>query len=274
MAICPFAVWRPLKENETQPFLTPTQLIWHSAADPPGTTNLHSYFNQDKIKVESHFWIPLNGVLEQFIDTNRTADANKDANRTAISVETEDDGTPDTRKWTPEQLSTMRRLAMWAHLTHKIPLTPCTNPKQPGQGFHSMWSYQDNYNLTGQYSTSPWTPVPSKTCPGKIRVKQWWDEFIPQINNQSVKEIKVDAQQAKLLVSSLYEIALDRQPDTQGAAYWENIAISQGEVTCLVQFLIAANTEIRQVAAKPKTAPTTGLTIQSVLDELVARIQQ
>lgn len=167
MARCPFANWRPLPENATEPTITPTQYILHSAVDHPGRTDLRGYFDNPGVNVESHFWVYLDGTLDQFIDTNRSADANSGANRRsdgtgAISVETEDEGNPDERPWTEAQIKTLIRLGRWLRSEHGIPSRECRNPSDPGVGYHTMFG-----------APSEWTGVHGKTCPGRVRIRQF-----------------------------------------------------------------------------------------------------
>lgn len=163
MARYPGATWRPLTENQTQGEITPTQIILHSAADSPGKTNLWGFF-ENSSPFESHFWVPWDasyGPVEQFLDTTVRGDANRSANARAISVETEDEGDPDRKKWTPWQFEQIVELVAWACIEHNIPARRCPGPYSPGIGFHTMWG-----------APSPWTPV-SKTCPGVIRKTQF-----------------------------------------------------------------------------------------------------
>lgn len=163
------ALWRPLPENETQGQITPTQVILHTAVDAPGPTDLYRYFERRDITLESHFWLPLSKAMEQFIDTNRSADANFRANRRleadrwvgAISVETEDEGRPNELPWNEYQQEQLVDFLVWAHKTHGIPLKMCESWTGAGIGYHSMWGAPSN-----------WTPARGKTCPGPARIAQ------------------------------------------------------------------------------------------------------
>lgn len=122
MAVYPEALWRPLSESRTQPRITPRLIILHSAVDTPGSTDLRRFFDLAGVKIESHFWVRLDGRVEQFIDTTVRADANHRANPFAISIETEDEGQPDRLPWTAAQLASLSRLVAWASRAHGIPL--------------------------------------------------------------------------------------------------------------------------------------------------------
>lgn len=178
MALYPKAKLRLLPENETQPSITPTQVILHSAVDAPGPTSLFPYFSRVDVVLESTFFIKLDGVVEQYMDTEVRADANYHANRRpdgtgAISIETEDDGNPNQRPWTEAQLKAIEELLEWIWKTHKtVPRRVCASHSGPGIGYHSMWG-----------APSEWTPVEGKTCPGTIRIKQWNEVIVPWINS-------------------------------------------------------------------------------------------
>lgn len=162
MARCPFALWRPLPENATQADIDPDQAILHTAVDGPGRTSLFGYFGQEKITLESTFYVFMDGSIEQYMDTTVRADANRDANVRAISIETEDDGRPDITPWTPAQVKSLIKLLDWICEVHpKVQRRLCPAWDQAGIGYHTMWG-----------APSHWTPTAGKTCPGKARIPQ------------------------------------------------------------------------------------------------------
>ena len=176
MARCPFARWRPLPENGSQPRIKPTQAILHSAVDSPRPlTSLYGFFSRTDVTVESHFHILNDGTIEQYMDTTVRADANRDANARAVSIETEDDGDPDNTPWTTAQINSIIRLLHWLRDTHGIPLTTCPAWDKPGLGWHSMWG-----------APSRWTPARGKTCPGRIRIRQIHDVILPALAFQEI----------------------------------------------------------------------------------------
>jgi N-acetyl-anhydromuramyl-L-alanine amidase AmpD len=162
MAIYPHGTAKLLPENGTQRKINPTQVIVHSAVDAPGNTSLYSYFGRTDVVVESHFFVKLDGAVEQYIDTTVQADANYEANVRAISIETEDDGDPDHRPWSEAQLAALRELIHWLCLTHDIPVQVCPAWDKPGVGYHTLFG-----------APSKWTPAVGKTCPGKARIPQF-----------------------------------------------------------------------------------------------------
>lgn len=177
MALCPFATHKLLPENRYQPHITPYAAIWHSAVDGPGRTSLYGYFNRDEVTLESHFHILWDGTIEQYMDTTVRADANYRANGFwksgkyvgAISVETEDDGDPNRRPWSPDQVAASVRLGQWIREEHpQIPAELCPEWDAPGFGYHTLFPKM-------------WTNVRGKTCPGTIRIPQFKNEILPAI---------------------------------------------------------------------------------------------
>lgn len=178
MGLYPDAVNKLLPENEVQPSIVPTQVILHSAVDAPGPSTLFPYFARLDVNLESHFFIRLDGRVEQYMNTTVRADANYHANLRpdgtgAISVETEDEGNPDERPWTSAQVGAIKSLLEWIWEVHPtVKRQVCGSEVDPGVGFHTMWG-----------APSEWTPVPGKTCPGGIRKAQFWTTFAPWIES-------------------------------------------------------------------------------------------
>lgn len=168
MARYPKAVWRPLPENSTQPRIQPRAFFVHSAA--VDSANVRGYFAQDKVRLESHFFVLKNGTVEQFMDTEVRADAQGQANPWAISAETEDDGAPDAQPWTPPQLAALIALIGWACDTHGIPRRRLREWSDSGIGWHAQFG-----------APSPLTTVRGKTCPGRVRIRQFLDIVMPAV---------------------------------------------------------------------------------------------
>lgn len=156
MARYPNAVWKPLPENKSEPRLSATLVALHSAVTN-GTT-LFSYFARKDVTVESHFYIRKDGTVEQYIDTARQADAQREGNDNCISIETWDGGHPDTTPWNINQINAIVALLVWCHKTHNIPLITATGPNGKGVGYHSQ--FRPEWARDG------------RTCPGTIRVPQ------------------------------------------------------------------------------------------------------
>jgi hypothetical protein len=141
--------------------IDPRVLILHTEATA-GDAQPHS-------GLEWHFMVMNDGRIKQLVDTNRRADANNLANPFAISVETEDDGSPDADPWTPQQVKAIVKLCRWAHEEHGIPLRRCNAWNGSGIGYHTMWG-----------APSEWTPV-AKSCPGAARKAQFESEILPAL---------------------------------------------------------------------------------------------
>lgn len=168
MPIAPAPVeWRPLPEDKLQPAATIQLVIDHSIV---GSAEGAYGFFLNSTNLESHFIIKKNGHIIQLINTDRSADANYHVNRIAISIETEDNGNPNTDPWTPEQIEALIWLHDWAVKAHpKIKRQKAPQPYGEGLGYHSMFG-----------APSEWTPAAGKTCPGTIRIKQWNNVLLPR----------------------------------------------------------------------------------------------
>lgn len=208
MARCSFAKWRPLPENSTQARITPTQVILHTAVDQPGPTNLWRFFREDT-GAESHFWVKLNGDIEQFMDTNVKANCNRKADIRAISIETEDDGNPRQRPWTQEQVASIILLLRWVNETHGIPLEFCRSWDSPGIGWHSMWGFRDPIAQTGPID-NPWSLYRGKDCPGKPRIRQLREEIVPALNSPHQEDADMTPEERETLKQVAKDIALVR----------------------------------------------------------------
>jgi hypothetical protein len=162
---------QPLEANKTQAKLkfTPKLAVVHSLviAPRPGKRMLDMVVNgfKDSGK-ESHFVLESDGTVTQLMDSEVWADAQKGANDRAISMETEDDGNPDATRWTDRQVSRIVEWYQWCSKTHGIPLRVALSPTESGVGYHSLHK--------------AWNSL-SKTCPGTVRVEQWWTRIAPAI---------------------------------------------------------------------------------------------
>lgn len=177
MAKCPFAAWRPLPENETEPMITPRVIILHTAVS--AAQSLFGYFSQPDVKVETHFYIRNDGHIEQYMDTLRQADGNLDASDFAISVENQDNAASPIVPMTAAQLQSNIRLFDWAqkHPDHRIKRQRCDRWDGSGFGYHSMWG-----------APSHWTNVPGKGCPDPERIRQFNSIMIPTLLGSNSEE--------------------------------------------------------------------------------------
>lgn len=165
---CPFAVWKPLPENNTADRIDPRIVILHTAV--ANVTTLYGYFSRLDETLESTFFINNFGIIEQYMDTERQADANRYANDFAISVENQDNAANPIAPMTPAQLDANIRLFRWCSDVHpKIKRQRCDRWDGSGYGYHTMWG-----------APSMWTPV-SKSCPSPARIKQFEEIMIPSL---------------------------------------------------------------------------------------------
>jgi hypothetical protein len=170
MSRMPGAEWSPLGP-QTEPRITPTVVCLHSMAGSfSGTDAWFRKFNGAGYQgTESHFGVAFDGRVRQWQDTGRQADANgPDGGGYVLSIETEDDGTPDDTPWTPAQVEAIARILAWAHAEHGIPLVDTKGvPDTRGVAIH-------------RYGVRPWrkpghdrwSTSAGKTCPGEARIRQ------------------------------------------------------------------------------------------------------
>lgn len=170
MAWYPKAVRREIAPGANDPAIRVVGAILH--VDAGNASSLFNYFNGPSGGIESHFHIRKDGVVEQYRDTGREADANYKANsfldgdvrKGYVSVETQG---LEAGEWTPEQVAAIKALLSWLSATHGFPLRKCRDPRDPGVGFHTLFG-----------APSAWTPV-SKSCPGPDRKRQFERVLVP-----------------------------------------------------------------------------------------------
>jgi N-acetylmuramoyl-L-alanine amidase len=177
VAICPFADWRPLPEATSQGRITPRVAIYHTMV---GSLRGTERYFRESTGIESHFGVggpwdgaDLDGVIWQWMDLERRADANLDANAFAISIETSDNAPArpeDIAPWSPKQLASLVRLGNWLADRFSIPRRQCPAWDQAGFGWHAMWG-----------APSHWTPAVGKVCPGPARIHQLKTIVFPAI---------------------------------------------------------------------------------------------
>jgi N-acetylmuramoyl-L-alanine amidase len=159
-----------LPEWRSQPRITPVLIIDHSIV---GSAIGAWWYFHDSTGIESHFIIrgrrsgSADGHIWQLMDTDRRADANHQANNKAISIETEDDGDPDTQPWTTAQLQSL----IWLHnklarLYPRIRRREATDCDGPGLGYHSRLGAPSCWTPVAGKLLAPDTPIPT---PGGLR---------------------------------------------------------------------------------------------------------
>jgi N-acetylmuramoyl-L-alanine amidase len=155
---------RLLPDNRTAARIAPRLFILHSIVG--SLEGAYSHF-LNNTSLESTFGVRLDGFIEQWMDTERVAHANADANGFANSVETEDNGDPDSQPWTNAQLTSLEWLANELMRLHPAIRRQRANMWDgSGIGYHTMFP--------------EWVGTP-RTCPGAIRKRQFNEILLPSI---------------------------------------------------------------------------------------------
>jgi hypothetical protein len=176
MAVLEDLAVNKLLADPTAALVRPRMVIVHTMDGFLLGTDAH--FRKPSVKVEAHFGIGgphdppgLDGVIWQWVDTSRQADANVEANDFAISIETSDGGHDPAPPWSQKQVESLVRLIERLCSLHGIPRRVVTDPHDPvgGLGWHTMFG-----------APSKWCAV-SKTCPGPARIEQFRTEVLPAL---------------------------------------------------------------------------------------------
>lgn len=168
MALYSPAIKRLIPPGPNDPRITARVLILHIAVSE--SASLYDWFNGRSGGVESHFYIRRDGTVEQYRDTAFEADANTDANRFAISIETQG---MEHGEWTPEQVAAIKALIDWCHDVHDIPKTVPKSWDGSGVGFHTQ--FPGRWDKRGA------------SCPGPDRKRQYWDDIVPWLASSEVR---------------------------------------------------------------------------------------
>ena len=165
MAICPFAVWKPLPQNaRTGRNITPRSVALHTTTS--GDVEPWKFFSGPGAQgVESHFWVGNKGEIHQYMDTANKADCQYDGNTYAVSIETADNGAPNPDNlsaWTPAAMASLTKLVAWICKTHSIPAQKCPTWDGWGIGYHAQFTTNPGWN---------WPSNPH-ACPGAHKIAQ------------------------------------------------------------------------------------------------------
>ena len=165
-----------LLPDPTVALTNPRMIIVHTMGGFLRGTDSH--FRNPNVKTEAHFGIGgpedpggLDGVIWQWVDTSRRADANVEANAFALSIETSDGNRKPVPAWSPKQIDSLVRLIDRLCSLHGIPRRVVTDPHDPvgGLGWHTMFG-----------APSKWCAV-SKECPGPARIEQFNSVLLPAL---------------------------------------------------------------------------------------------
>jgi hypothetical protein len=194
MALCPFAEHKLIPPGSNDPAIRPRMAILHIAVTD--AWSLFDFFKFRSGGIESHFYITWRGKIEQYRDTEFEADANYRANPFAISIETQGWAGG---KWNRAQRRAIKRLLLWLHEEHGIPL------RKPGKWYGSGVGYHSQF--------PEWSPV-AKSCPGAARIAQYIDWLLPWMAEQVSPVAKF-----RKAVAPLLEAAVKATPAERTAAH-------------------------------------------------------
>ncbi|HET9556686.1 MAG TPA: N-acetylmuramoyl-L-alanine amidase, partial [Actinomycetota bacterium] len=139
--------WRPLPDSGREPAIAMRTVIHHSIVG--SAEGAFQYF-AGSTAIESTFIVKKSGYFWQCMSLGEQADANFRANAFAGSIETEDNGNPDTDPWTAAQLDTLVWLSLeMRRLRPRIARRKCRTWTDAGLGYHTLFPGQ-------------WTNVPGK----------------------------------------------------------------------------------------------------------------
>lgn len=206
--IYPAATQVILPEAATQEKIVPVLVIYHTiVGSAAGAIRIMQRADSPG---ESHLVNPNDGRMVQLMPFNVRADCNWRVNSWvtqvdipmangvviprftrcgAISIESEDDGTPEDTPWTPAQCEAFAQFSAWAYLNLNIPIARPSDPFQAGTGYHSLpglnrlavWepdakppfgTFIDSKGRTVNVY-NPWTNTVGKSCPGPARIAQF-----------------------------------------------------------------------------------------------------
>jgi hypothetical protein len=243
--------WRPLPDSGHEPAISMRTVIHHSIVG--SAEGAFQYF-AGATAIESTFIVKKSGYFWQCMSLGEQADANFRANAFAGSIETEDNGHPDTDPWTPAQLDTLVWLSLeMRRLRPLIARRKCRTWDDAGIGYHTLFRGQ-------------WTNVPGKTCPGAIRIRQWGDRVLPRYLAGEIEEDDdMTAEQARQL-RAVYEALI--VPGTISPEQTVNLLFER--VRAIEEAMVVPGTTTAEEAFNILFARVRH--IESLLEDLSARL--
>lgn len=165
--IMPGAIRKIIPPGDNDPVIIPCGVITHIAVSM--SDSLYDYFAHRSGGIESHFYVRLDGTIEQYRNIFREADAQYKGNSFIrngkrfgfVSIETEGMGGG---KWTIAQLESIKSIILFVRSEHffRLEISPAWDSH--GVGYHSLFS--------------EWNPN-GHTCPGLKRITQFHNYLMP-----------------------------------------------------------------------------------------------
>lgn len=163
----PGVLRKPIPQGANDPNIIPVGDIFHIAVSE--AASLHDYFAERSGGIESTGYIRRDGTIEQYRPLNVECDANGDGNSWLAdgkrygfnSWETQGMGDG---QWTPQQITSIKRIILWKHQNHGVPLRVCPAWNAAGTGYHRLFN---RWNKNGH------------SCPGPDRVRQFNNVIVP-----------------------------------------------------------------------------------------------
>lgn len=174
--------------------VAPNALVHHIAAG--NSPSLFSFFSSP-LRGCSHFYVLMDGSVEQYLPISSKSGSEKEGNARTISIETQGGAGYTTDKaWTDAQVETLARISAWVHDEWGIPLKLMVNSRTStaGIGYHRLGvpgNFPDDPlygGLTQRGGGELWTDSRGKTCPEnyvkppryKSRIAQVVGKIIPR----------------------------------------------------------------------------------------------
>ncbi len=188
----PEAVRKPINRSTT-PLVRPQRITLHTAV-----TNAASLAGAFKDGPHSHFYVRMDGTVEQYTDTAYRAAADLQGNDNSISIESWDGyredanrrpipvsvngvtcwtHTTDVPAWTPAQVCAITLLLRWLLSVHpSVPRKLATDSKvgstSHGIAWHRLGVPRRAGDTVSQTGGMLWSTAAGKVCPGDRRIAQ------------------------------------------------------------------------------------------------------
>lgn len=167
-----WALWRPLSRNFTARARRRTDgVVLHVAVSE--AASLHGWFSNPKAYASSHLYVRRDGTVEQYIDLDQIAWAQKDGDLRCLSVETQGGAAGE---WTDAQLRSLARIVRETSAHYGFPLRVMGSSRgERGVGYHLLGVPATKAQKAAGVSQTGgelWSGAVGKVCPGPDRVKQ------------------------------------------------------------------------------------------------------